>query len=169
MVPIDTPRLIIRPYTPDDLDALDAILSDPETLVFWEKPYTREETRGSIERNIQSTDKNGFGRWAVILKDTGLLIGLCGIVRMESDGREVNDLGYIFHRDYWGQGYATEAARAVMGYAFEVLELDSVTANMPWNHDASRRVAERLGMARIGEFSNPRNRGIRTLIYEIRV
>lgn len=163
---INTARLTIRPYALNDLDALLAILSDAETLSFWPRPYTREEVRGSIERNIKSTEENGYGRLAVIHKETGLLIGLCGIVRMETDGRDVYDLGYIFHRDYWGQGYATEAARAVLDHALNVLHIGPITANMPWNHDASRRVAERLGMTKIGEFENTRNRGIRTLFYE---
>lgn len=164
---INTPRLTIRPYTMDDLDALDAILSDAETLDFWPRPYTREETLAGIERNIKSYTDNGFGRWAVVLKGTGLLTGLCGIVKMEVDGSEVNDLGYIFGKNHWGKGYATEAARAVMDYAFDVLKLDTITANMPWDHHASRRVAENIGMAKIGEFNNPRNRNIRTLLYEI--
>lgn len=163
---IQTTRLTIRPYTLDDLDALDAFLSDAETLSFWPRPYTREETRGSVERNMKSSAENGFGRWAVVLKESGLVIGLCGIVRMETNGHEVNDLGYIFHRDYWGKGYATEAAQAMLKYGFEVFKLDTITANMPWNHDASRRVAEHIGMTKTGEFNNPRNRGIRTLLYE---
>lgn len=152
----------------DDLDALHAILSDNETLSFWPRPYTREETRDSIQRNIKSYADNGFGRWACVLKETGAVIGLCGIVKMETNGREVNDLGYIFGKSHWGKGYATEAAQAVVDHAFGVLGLDSITANMPWDHNASRRVAEHLGMIKIGEFNNLRNRGIRTLLYELR-
>jgi len=165
---IETPRLTLRPMTLDDLDAMQAFLSDPETLTFWERPYTDEETRGAIERNIKSYAEYGFGRWAVILKETGDLIGICGIVRLEVDDREINDLGYIFDKAYWGKRYATEAAQAVADYALETLKLDSVTANMPWDHDASRRVAEHVGMTKVGEFRNPRNRGIRTFLYELR-
>lgn len=164
---ITTPRLTIRQMTLDDLDDMQVFLSDPQTLDFWERPYTDDETRAAIERNIKSYADNGFGRWAVILKETGALIGICGIARSEIDGRDLNDLGYIFDKAHWGKGYATEAAQAVVDYAFEVLRLESITANMPHDHHASRRVAEHLGMVKIGEFSNPKNRGIRTFLYEI--
>ncbi len=165
---ITTRRLTIRELTLDDLGELQTFLSDPQTLDFWERPYTAEETRAVIERNLKSYQEHGYGRWAVILKETGTLIGICGIAKSEIDGREVNDLGYIFDKAHWGKGYATEAAQAVVDYAFEVLKLDSIIANMPHDHHASRRVAEHLGMVKIGEFNNPRNRGIRTLLYEIR-
>ncbi len=165
---IHTPRLTIRPYTPDDLDALFEILSDVRTMSFWPRPYTRDEAKAWMERSLKSTDENGFGRWAVILNESGRLIGDCGIVRSEVDGRQVYDLGYILYKDYWGNGYATEAARAWVRYAFDTLKLDTISVNMPANHDASRGVAERLGMKKIGEFDNARNRGIRTLLYQAR-
>ena len=164
---LETDNLIIRPYQSDDLDRLSAILSDPITMRFWPSPLTLEAARAWIERSIQSYLLHGFGRYALVQTATGELIGDCGILKSTVAGQAVNDLGYIVHHPYWGRGYATEAARAVKDYAFDTLGLDALHANMPWNHDASRRVAEKIGMRRILEFDNERNRNIRTLLYTI--
>jgi RimJ/RimL family protein N-acetyltransferase len=78
-----------------------------------------------------------------------------------------NDLGYILHHRHWGSGHATEAARDAMEDAFTRLGMEELHANMAHDHHASRRVAERIGMRRVGEFINARNRDIPTFIYTI--
>ena len=164
---LQTDNLTIRPYQSDDLDRLFVILSDPITMRFWPSPLTLEATRAWIDRSTDSYALHGFGRYAVVHTATGGLIGDCGILKSTVAGQAVNDLGYIIHHPYWGHGYATEAARVVKEYAFGTLGLGALHANMPWNHDASRRVAEKIGMRRIQEFDNERNRNIRTLLYMI--
>lgn len=165
---LDTKHLTLREYTPEDADALYPVLSDAETMSFWPKPLSMDNVRAWIDRSIRSYSENGFGRYAVVLKETGELIGDCGIVRSELDGQAVIDLGYIIHKNHWKKGYATEAARAVIDFAFSTLNLSTLHANMPHDHHASRKVAEKLGFTRVKEFNNERNRGIKTFLYELR-
>lgn len=164
---IETDNLVLRPYSIDDLDALYRILSDPETMSFWPSPFTQERVREWIERSLRCYDEVGYGRYPVLLRETGEMIGDCGILRVPIAGETVSDLGYIFHRDHWGKGYASEAATAVMNYAFDTLGLDTLYANMAYDHKASRRVAEKLGMTKIREFANERNRNIWTLLFAL--
>ena len=164
---IETENLLLRDYTAEDLEELFVILSDPVTMSFWPRPLTREEAREWMARSVESFQEHGFGRYAVTLKGDERIIGDCGILRIEKAGELVNDLGYIIHHPYWRKGYAVEAARAVIGDAFDRLSLDVIHANMPHDHDSSRKVAERLGMKRVGEFINERNGNKRTLLYAI--
>ena len=164
---IETERLLLRKFSTDDVEALLPILSDPTTMRFWPKPFAFEDVENWIARSLQSYEEHGFGKYAVVLKASGTLIGDCGILRLPVQGEPVNDLGYIIHHPFWRQGYATEAARAVKDYAFDVLKLDVLHANMAWDHDGSRRVAENVGMQKVREYVNERNRNIRTLLYAI--
>jgi len=160
-------RIAIRPWTLDDVDALHAILSDPITMSFWPAPFTREQTNAWIERSIQHYEVNGYSRCALIYRADGLLIGDIGLLRTVITGLDVVDLGYIVDRRWWGQGIATEGAIMTRDSAFAA-GLGSLHANMATNHLASRRVAAKIGMREVLEFDNPRNRGIRTVLMEVR-
>lgn len=162
---IETQRLTLRPLERGDLDDMYRIQSDPVTMAFWPAPFSLDASRAWIERSIESFRVNGFGRYALIVKDSGALIGDCGILRSPIDGTPENDLGYIIFHTFWNQGYATEAAAACKRYAFETLQLDRVCANMPVDHMASRRIAEKIGMSLEREFHNTRNRNILTCLY----
>lgn len=161
---IETPRLILRPYTPDDLDALFAIQSDPLTMRFWSTPFTKEDTRVWMQRAMSSFAENGFGRMAIILRQTGEQIGDAGIMRVPVNGKDEIDLGYIIRAPYWRQGFGLEAATAVLAFAKE-LGHPRVVANMAHDNTASERVAQRLGMTKETEFHNARNRNILTFLY----
>ncbi|CQR54606.1 GNAT family N-acetyltransferase [Paenibacillus riograndensis] len=165
MIVIETARLNIRKYTDEDTAALSAILSDPLTMAFWPAPFTSRQTEEWIERNIQSYLTQGFGRWAVELKETGRLIGDAGIIKLELNGRVENDLGYIIHSDYWRQGYAYEAAKSILNYAIQELGLDRICINMPADHVASEGVAIKLGLKKETEYRNRRNRDKLTCLY----
>ncbi len=165
MIVIETARLNIRKHTDEDTAALFAILSDPLTMAFWPAPFTFKQTEGWIERNIQSYRTQGFGRWAVELKDTGQLIGDAGIMKSELNGRVENDLGYIIHSNYWRQGYAYEAAKSILSYAVQELGMDRICINMPADHAASEGVAIKLGLKKEAEYRNRRNRDKRTCLY----
>ncbi|MEB3882342.1 GNAT family N-acetyltransferase [Lyngbya sp. CCY1209] len=160
-----TQNLTLRPYEIADVGTLFPILSDPTTLQFWPRPFTRNQVEAWVDRNRRSYEMDGFSRYIIRLNSDGTIVGDCGILRGIVAGRVVNDLGYIIHHPYWGRGYATEAARAIADYGLNTLKLDALHANMPWNHHASRRVAEKIGMHKIGEFNNPINRNIRTFLY----
>lgn len=167
LMPLQTARLTLRPYQQDDVDRLLPILSDPTTMEFWPQPLTHEDVVKWIDRSLQSYDQYGFGRYAVTLENSDELIGDVGLLSTTIIDQPVIDLGYIIHHPHWAKGYAIEAATAVRDYAFSTLKLPTLHVNMPWNHRGSQRVAERLGMTLVQEFSNPRNRNILTLLYRL--
>lgn len=167
-VVLTTKRLILRCYRPGEDAALYPIMSDPVTMRFWPQPYDRAGVSGWVNRWIDSYTENGYGRWALFERETGERIGDAGLIRTVLMGQEVIDLGYIIHNPYWRQGYAVEAAAAIRDHAFEVLGIGRLVANMAHDHAGSARVAEKIGMTKVAEFDNPRNRDIRTFFYEIR-
>ena len=143
-----TERLRLRQWRdePAEVDALYAVLSDPETMKLWPEPFDRDGCTEWLANVRESYDSHGYGRFAVELRETGQVIGDCGLFPgCIGDWRFV-DLGWILHADHHGKGYATEAARAIVDHAFGTLGLDELIAHMADEHVASRRVAERLGM-----------------------
>lgn len=143
---IETSRLRLRPFTPDDLDELSRITADPEVMrhIGDGQALTREETEHNLHSIIEAFHRRGYGRWALIEKAGGALLGYCGLaLPRESPGIE---LVYLLARRAWGRGLATEASAACLRYGFEELRLERVYAlTMPGNL-RSRRVLERLGM-----------------------
>lgn len=162
---IETPRLLLREYVPDDMMALHVILSDPITMQFWPAPFTPEASAAWLERQIKMYAERGYGHWAVLARDTGEQIGDVGLMYISVDGRDEVDLGYIIHYPYWQQGYGAEAAGACLEHGRSALGLRRVVANMAHDNLGSKRVAEKIGMQFEREFNNPRNRNIRTLLY----
>jgi [ribosomal protein S5]-alanine N-acetyltransferase len=150
---LETKRLTLREMTLDDIDDLLEALSDPESMQFYPKPFDRPMTQMWIERNMQRYAQHGFGLWAIILKESGQLIGDCGLVVQEVDGIEEIEIGYHIRRDLWGQGLATEAAQACREYGFSQLGLDKLVSLINPANMASRRVAEKNGMKIIKEMA----------------
>ena len=164
---IETPRTIIRPYEGSEAPLLLPIFSDPTTMSFWPRPLDKDAVAAWVARAAQEFRQTGMGRMLVVDRATGEPFGDCGIMRAEVGGRTENDLGYIIHHPYWGAGLGIECARACLEYGLRTLGLRRVVANMPHDHVASRRVAEKLGMGRERSFHNRRNRGILTHLYVI--
>lgn len=162
---LESKRLIIRPYTPEDVQKLYGILSDPETMAFWPKPFSLSQVEDWIQHRGLEKYGDGIGRCGVYLRETGELVGDAGIVNQILDGKPEYDLGYIIHAKYWGHGYGGEAAAEIMRYGFEELRLPRLCANMPAEHISSRKVAEKLGMQLEKEFINTRNRDVLTCLY----
>ncbi|HWF44733.1 MAG TPA: GNAT family N-acetyltransferase [Candidatus Kapabacteria bacterium] len=165
---IETARLLLREYTLADVPALHRILSHATTMRFWPRPFTEANTQGWLERAVASYATNGFGRWAVILRETSEQIGDAGLMRLEVNGKSEADLGYIILANYWRQGFGLEAARAALQFGVEKGER-RIVANMAHDNIASQRVAERLGMVKELEFNNTRNRDILTYLYVSRI
>lgn len=143
---ITTPRLGMRELTEADLPALRSILQDPETMTAYEGPFDEGQVRAWLERMEQRYREDGFGLWAVVRKSDGKTIGQCGITWQEIDGHRVHEVGYLFNREYWHSGYATEAARAAVEYAIAGLGATRVYAQVRDTNIASMNVAIRLGM-----------------------
>lgn len=162
---LETPRLTLLEWRPEDFDLLYPIVSDPETMSFWPAPFSAEKTREWIARSITHYNTGDLGRRRVVLKETGETIGDVGIMRSEVNGQPENDIGYIVHCAWWGRGFALEAARACAEYAFESLGLGRLVANMAEDHLRSAHVAEQLGMKLERTFINTRNRDLPTRLY----
>jgi RimJ/RimL family protein N-acetyltransferase len=143
---IETARLILREFQPLDADALARVISDPETMRFYPAPFDRAGVEDWIARNIRRYENNGHGLWALDLKATGEMIGDCGITLQEVDGELLPEIGYHLRRDMWGQGFATEAARACRDYGFERLKAEFLISLIRPENLQSRGVAERNGM-----------------------
>ncbi len=97
---IETERLLIRKMNMNDYEALKLILCDPVTMQFWPKPFSPEQVKNWINRNVENYKKYGFGRWIVELKNSREIIGDCGFLILEIDGKIENDLGYIIYSKY---------------------------------------------------------------------
>jgi ribosomal-protein-alanine N-acetyltransferase len=144
-LPLDTPRLLVREYTLDDLDDVAEILADPKVF-WWEKePFTRERSRRWLEAEIDYVRRVGTGRYAIVLRATGRVIGGCGLVPRVVEGRPEVEVGYYLRSDEWGKGYATEAARACLEEA-RARGLGRIIALTHLDNVRSQAVARRLGM-----------------------
>jgi len=152
---LETRRMILRKLTLEDADEWFKILSDPESMVHYPSTYSLDQTRAWIEKNTLSYNKEGFGLWAAILKETGEFIGDCGITMQTIDGLRVPEIGYHINKKYTGLGLATEAAIACRNYGFDRLKLDEIFSYMKYSNIASYRVAEKNGMKLIKEYEDP--------------
>lgn len=151
-LPIETQRLLIRSFSTLDAPALhERVFGDPEAMRYIPRGASPsvERTRGSIERFIAHERQHGFALFAVELKETGELIGDCGLFLVEGRGPEV-EVAYHFGKAWWGQGYATEAARACLDFGFADCGLSEIIAICFPEHVASRRVMEKAGMRYVG-------------------
>jgi ribosomal-protein-alanine N-acetyltransferase len=146
MTILETPRLILRELVPEDRDALALVISDPETMRHYPAPYDRAGVENWIARNRARYAAHGHGLWGMVLKATGELIGDCGLTLQEVDGENIVEIGYHLRRDLWGQGLATEAARACRDYGFRQLAAERLISLIRPENLPSRRVAERNGM-----------------------
>lgn len=144
---LETERLILRTWSPDDAEDGFRIWSNPEVMLYvgTGQPYESvEHTRDWLNRMISHQKKYGFGYWAVVEKESQQLIGSCGMAR-QLDGGPLVDFGYTLARSHWGRGYATEAATACLRYAFERLRLPELVASVDSRNIASQRVLEKIG------------------------
>ena len=146
---IETKRLILRHQVITDLDDLWALYRDPEiTKYIPDAPRSREEAKEELEWHMNGHPRHPeLGLWATIHKETGKFIGRCGLLPWTIDGQNEIEVAYTIAREYWGQGLATEAARAILHYGFEKLNLSRLISVIDSENIASRRVAEKIGMA----------------------
>ncbi len=143
---LETQRLYLREMEQGDYAALCKILQDEEAMYAYEGAFDDSEVQQWLDRQLDRYRKWGFGLWAVVLKQTNEMIGQCGLTIQPWKDREVLEVGYLFQRRYWHQGFATEAARACMDYAFETLGASEVCSIIRDGNLPSIGVALRNGM-----------------------
>lgn len=143
---LETERMYLREMEQSDFGDLCKIHQDEETMYAYEGAFTDEETQQWLDRQKERYRQYGFGLWAAVLKETGELIGQCGLTMQPWKEEQVLEIGYLFRRDCWHKGYATEAAKACKRYAFEVLGAKEVCSIIRDTNAASQRVAIRNGM-----------------------
>lgn len=143
---LETERLWLRELTPDDFDAMFEIFGDAETMLYYPQAYSREMLDAALQKQFASYAKNGYGLWALILKSTNQFIGDCGLLTQEVEGVQELEVGYHVNRQYWGQGFAPEAAKACFDYAFDVLGRKRMISMIRPENLPSRRVAEKNGL-----------------------
>lgn len=165
---LETKRLILRELISSDLPALFKILGDEEVMhSAYESAFSLEEAQNWMDRQFIRYSKYGFGLWAVVLKETDEMIGVCGLTFQSWRESELLEIGYLFQKAYWHQGYAIEATRACKEYAFLVLNVPCVYSIIRETHIASQKVAIRNGMKVVDRFTkNFRNVDMDFLLYE---
>src|SRR5690606_4543985 len=133
---------------------------DPAVMEYFPAPLSRAESDAFVDRIEAAFDHDGFGLWAVEVAETGELIGFTGLSRAEFPAHftPAVEIGWRLARPAWGHGYATEAARAVLAYAFDKLGLDDVVSFTAVPNLRSQAVMRRLGMChdRADDFDHPR-------------
>lgn len=159
MTEILTPRLILRRWTDDDLVPLSEINGDPEVMRWIGDGSVRdlEETAEDIERWEEEWDEEGFGLFAVELLGSGELIGVVGLSVPEylPEILPAVEITWRLGRQYWGQGYASEAAHATLEYALQDRGLDRVVAVNRAGNEESENVIRKLGMVAERDTSHP--------------
>ena len=154
---LETERLILRELTENDLDGLYEVLSDSDVTEHYPYTFDKKRVKGWIERNIERYKTDGFGLWAVVLKESGRLIGDCGVTMQNINGKTLPEVGYHIHKDFRRKGYASEAAAGCIGYAFSKLGFGKVYSYMKYTNEPSCRTAEKNGMKFVTEYPDPDN------------
>ncbi|WP_028595281.1 GNAT family N-acetyltransferase [Paenibacillus assamensis] len=141
-----TDRLLLRKMIQADVEVLMEIFSDSEAMKYY--PSTKNEQQASewVDWTLRNYDTYGTGLWIVEDKAKGDFLGQCGIVPQQLDDVIEMEIGYLFARRVWGNGYATEAALACKKYGFEQMGLRKLISFVDVNNTPSARVAERIGM-----------------------
>lgn len=155
---IQTERLVFRQWNKKDIKPLAKLYSDPRVMEFW-KVKNLEDTVREYNHFVSTIEKNGWGFWAIELRESHEFIGLIGLenVGFKAHFTPAVEIGWRLHYDFWGKGYATEGAIAVLQYGFESLNLNEIVAFTCALNVRSRNVMEKLKMRYnpIDDFDDP--------------
>ena len=163
---LETEQLFLRELTSDDFDALYEVLADSDIMQHY--PYTFDESRvrNWINKSIERYEIFGFGLWAVCLKETGEMIGDCGLTMQNINGMIKPEIGYHINKRYQRRGYAKEAARACRDWAFENTPFKFLYSYMKKTNVASIATAMANGMSKVDEYTDEENE--LTVVYAIK-
>lgn len=144
LLPLDTERISFRPWRPEDLADFHAINSDSQVMHYVGDgvPWTEQRSSEFIEASLAMAERCGYCQWPLIYKSDNCFIGFCGFVEGQPP-----EIGWRISPGYWGKGLATEAAKAVLNHALEVLHIRQMKATVQTANVASVRVIQKLGMS----------------------
>src|SRR3979411_1153709 len=155
-----SPRLILRRWRESDRAPFAELNADPEVMEFFAERLTRRESDALVERIEAELERRGYGLWALEVAATGQFIGFTGITwqSFEAHFTPAVEIGWRLPRHAWGQGFATEAARRTLAFAFEVVGVEEVVSMTATTNRRSQAVMRRLGMTRdpAEDFDPPR-------------
>lgn len=140
---LETDRLLLREIEQSDFYSLCTILQDKDVMYAYEHAFSDKEVQDWLDKQLYRYENDGFGLWLVILKDTNEVIGQCGLTMQNIGNRDVVEIGYLFAKKFWHNGYATEAAIACKNYAFNTLGIDEIYSIIRDTNTASQNVAKR--------------------------
>ena len=160
-LPLETTRLLIRPFEEADLEAFHVIFGDPEVMARIPSGVSQdlEHSRRRMQKMIDHQNEHGFSLWALIEKSSGELIGDCGIFYVEEVGPDI-ELAYHLAKSRWRMGYITEAAAECVRFGLEDLGIETIIGLTEPEHFVSRRVMEKVGM----EYEGPAHHYGRDLV-----
>jgi RimJ/RimL family protein N-acetyltransferase len=149
MVILETPRLALRHLVTEDLDALYALYRDLEVRQYFpDGTRTREETKQELDWFLRGHPKYPeLGLWATVDRSSGAFLGRCGLLPWEIEGQHEVELAFLIDKCRWGEGLATEAAKAIVDHARDVLRLQRLICLITPGNSASVRVAQKVGMS----------------------
>jgi RimJ/RimL family protein N-acetyltransferase len=156
MSTVETDRLVLRPWQPDDLAEFTRLLTDPVVTryIVVHTPFSPQDVAELSARTLKQWDCNGFGPWAAIEKATGRWVGRIGLDELADwPGPHKVEVGWELHRAFWGRGLATEGGQAGVRYGFETVGLGRIISATMTTNSASRRVMEKCGLRFQGELA----------------
>jgi RimJ/RimL family protein N-acetyltransferase len=160
MTELTTDRLLLRNWRDSDREPFAALNADPAVMEHFPAVQTREQSDGLIDRSIPMIDERGWGLWAVEVRETGEFIGFTGlsVPSFEAHFMPAVEIGWRLAKGAWGNGYATEAARAALAHGFGPAGLDEIVSFTATPNVPSQRVMQRIGMVHDepGDFDHPR-------------
>ena len=149
---LQTERLFLRAWQQEDFADLAEMLQDPQVMYAYEHDFSDADVQEWMERQWRRYREHGFGLWAMVEKQSGEIVGQAGLTIQQCEGQDVLEIGYHLKKKHWKKGYAAEAAKGCMQYAFEILDAPAVYSIIKSDNLASQRVAERMGMKKQREF-----------------
>jgi RimJ/RimL family protein N-acetyltransferase len=160
MTELKTDRLLLRQWTDADREPYAALNADPVVMEHFPARMTREMSDAMVDRLAAALEERGFGLWALEVVETGQFIGFTGlsVPGFEAHFTPAVEIGWRLSKDAWGNGYASEAARAALAHAFGPAGLDEVVSFTATTNNASQRVMQRIGMSHdeADDFDHPR-------------
>jgi len=154
---IETERLYLREMTEDDFEALNKVLADSDIMQHYPYAFDEARVRNWIQRNMERYRIFGFGLWAVCLKETGEMIGDCGLTMQLINGQIKPEIGYHIRADKQRKGYAKEAAAAVRDWTFHNTPFNVIYSYMKHTNLPSYKTAMSWGCKQVDEYADEVN------------